>query len=486
MVMLSHDEIDVGTPFYAAARKPARPDMGIPGDVGAGPPALHKFDQPDFVRRFLTDAAESAQTKLAPASLLPPLNPYDPSSPPGNFDVDTLDLWSKSERTRFRKLFQPMHFRFYLAACELRCLVPGLPPPSRGKIKKVELVVRRVELNELLEAAKREWAWIDIPAPSVFPDPVPEAIRQMAPKVTGNSRIWWPLPDRQQSLEGEQRFPMSPATGQGLADHAIYFAFVPLASGEMYGPLRTDRGPLPAQRPEDYRGMDTETWENKAEPKPEPVLVPGTKETEPAHPLVPAPSNFALRPATIASFRALGMSWRAFVGRLMGRVSLDGPRPKFEPPVLGSNPTLPNPGAWAYVLRCVATIEHAPGCVVEYWGPPTHPAVIAPQFDPFGGRPTRIEVPSIRALAQLIPVGADPHAAGALNFSINSGLNVPKAAAFGDLTIEERPDAGGLNPCFFGIPLITICAYFMFMLALFIVLPVLSFLLVLKFCLGKK
>lgn len=478
MVTQCCEEIDVGTPFYAPAWRPPQPAIGINGHKGAGPPALHKFDQPDFVRRFLGEAAQAAQAQQHPASLLAVMAPHNAT--PGTLDVDTLDIWSEPDRTRVRKLYQPMHFRFYLAACELRCLVPGLPPPSRAKIKKVELVIRRVALVTEKIVDTHEWAWIDIPGPSMFSRPVPAAVLEMAPRLTGNSRTWWPIPEDQEALEGEQRFPMTRAAGPGLDTHALYFAFVPLASGEMYGPPRTELGP-PAARPFEYYQTNKPS-ELVPVVKPLPSLQPEHPDAQPASPLVPAPSNFALRVQTIASFVNLRGGWRAVLGRLIGSAPVDGPRPKFEsPPLLGPADTKNPPGAWGYVIRCVATLELSPGCLVERWGPPTEPAVIAPQFDPFGGRPTRVEVPSISELAQMIPAGTDVQAAGGLGFSIGSGLGV-SASNTGVSNVSDKV----FDLCFFGIPLITICAYLMFSFALAIIIPIFSFLLLLKFCLGRK
>lgn len=483
MVMQSCEEIDVGSPFYAPAWRPAQPEIGIRGDAGAGPPVLHKYDKTDFVPRFLSEASDFAQGGPAPRSILAAMAPT--KTPPGTaLDVDALDLWSGGWRTRFRKLYQPMHFRFYLAACELRCLVPGLPAPSRGKIKKVELVIRKVAISKIDGLDPQEWAWIDVPSPSAFPPAVPNSILEMAPRLTGNSRVWWPIPEGQEILEGEQRFPMSRAHAPGLTERALYFAFMPLASGEMYGPLRTEFGPPKAEDLEYYDKHPTPpALDFPPEKKELPALNPGADEAQPAYPLVPAPSNYPLRPATIRSFLNAAGGWRAVLGRLMGRQPIDGPRPKFEPPNLlePTDPTAPQPAIWGYVIRCVATLELSPGCIVERWGPPSPPAVIAPQFDPFGGRPTRIEVPSIKELAQMIPAGTDVQKAGGLSFSIGSGMKVD-----GDKNGVKSIVEPSFDLCFFGIPLITIAAYVMFSLALLIVLPIFSFLLLLKFCLGKK
>lgn len=475
MVTQGCDDIDVGTPFYAPAWRPARPAIPIPGDLGAGPPALHKFDQTDFVRRFLSEASDAAQNGTRPASLLRKLDELTAAEQ----TVDTLELPLSGRNLRYRKLFQPMHFRFYLASCELRCLVPGLPAIGQERVKKVEMVIRRVALTHNPDSVKKEWAWIDIPAPSSFPAPVPSAVLHMAPRVTGNSRVWWPMPDGVQDLEGEQRFPMSRAMAPGLTERAMYFAFLPLASGEMYGPLRTLEGPPPAEDVTKYQPK------NPAELTPRKkdltVLTSDLGKIDPADPLVPAPSNFPLRPATIASFRSVVQGWMGDLGQLIRKKPIDGPLPKFEPPQLVATDATGIPFVWGYVVRCVATIEISPGCEHECWGLPTEPVVIAPQFDPFGGRPTRIEIPSIRDLAKLVPAGTDLQEAGALSFSIGSGLSVTgKDGAVSDIK-EGSPDL-----CFFGIPLITICAYVMFSLALVIVLPFLSFLLLFKFCLGRR
>lgn len=512
----AHHAVDIGSPFYCDPPSPGRP-LG-------GAPVFHKYDKPDFVTRFLADVAAASTTGERPSSLLAPVSTtIDPAVPA--FDADAIDFLG----SRFRKLFPPVHFRFYLAACELRCLVPGFPGPERRKVKKVELVIRRIALKRnrihppglalavpaLIERDK-EWAWSKIPDPSLFPSDPPEVTLQLAPRLTGNTHTWWPIPEGEPQLQDEQRFPMTRAAGPGIdKSRAIYFAFCPLGSGEMYGP-RKDPSPvnpstqtrieedvrydqrLPLALPPDWKSQpDVSDLQDSKPPEPlalkesqppkaEPLpgISPDTtaprpltkSEVIPPSPLVKAPSSYALTPATV-------YAWRRNFQKTLGLFShnlIDGPRPKFEPPPITGNVE----GGWGYVVRCVATIEVHPGCLVEHWGPASEPIVIAPHFDPFGGRPVQIEIPSLKALGKML-----------------GGLSAAQLARRGGTPVAfrqpgQQPMVGGDPPkvignmplnliCSFGIPLITICAYLMLSIALILLFPLkftFSFLFSLKFC----
>jgi hypothetical protein len=199
-------------------------------------------------------------------------------------------------------------------------------------------------------------------------------------------------------------------------------------------------------------------------------------DVKPATPLVKAPSSYALTPANLRA-------WRRNFARTLGVFSnktIDGPRPKFEPPPITGDVE----GGWGYAVRCVATLELHPGCVIEQWGPASDPIVVAPHFDPFGGRPVQIEIPSLKALGKMI-----------------GDLSAAQLAKRGGTPVAfrqpgEQPIIGGDPPavtghmslnfiCSFGIPLITICAYLMLSIALILLFPLkiaFSFLFSLKFC----
>src|SRR5207302_1413678 len=68
-----------------------------------------------------------------------------------------------------------------------------------------------------------QWAWVPVPDPSDFPQSSPPSTLQLAPRLTGNTHTWWPIPAGQQTLEGEQRFRMVRAAAPGLESRAIYF-----------------------------------------------------------------------------------------------------------------------------------------------------------------------------------------------------------------------------------------------------------------------
>ena len=488
-MLRAHDPVEVGTPFYAATPSPQKPSPGAP--------TVHKFDRTDYVPRFLSEVA-GAEAGTPPPSVLGKIAPLGSGVP--DFDTDALDFLGG----RFRKLFQPSHFRFYLAACELRCRVPGFPAPDRKKVKKVELVLRRVAIKRNSSSvngpptveADREWAWVPIPEPSVFPASAagpPEATLALAPRLTGNTHTWWPVPKGEAALEGEQRFPMSRAFAPGIEKRGVYFAILPLSSGEMYGP----RPVVPKAAPNSVP---------KKDPGKPPVALTAAS-IVPLKPLVPAPSSFPLSAATMQAWRA---SWQMLLGLFTGN-KVSGPRPKLESPPLWvdtkKNPLLKPDGSplkvkdahgnvidppveeqpaggWAYVVRCVATIDEGPGCVIEKWTDATEPAVIAPHYDPFGGRPTQIDLPSLTGIAKMIGGLSPAQIAqrGGNGFGVkHEGGNVAP--------IDKTPKMGlsiGGGICFFGIPLFTITAYLMFSIALVLLLPVLAILLALKFCIPPE
>jgi hypothetical protein len=493
----AHHSVEVGAPFYS--------ERVVPDGAVVGAPVFHKYDKPDFVTRFLSDLATASTTSEKPASLLTPLSStIDPDVPA--YDVDATDFLG----ARFRKLYQPIHFRFYLAACELRCLVPGYPGPERKKVKKVELVVRRVAIKKNDAGAptierEKEWAWAKIPDPSVFPEDPPEVTLQMAARLTGNTHTWWPIPAGESQLTDEQRFPMTRASTPGLdTSHAIYYAFCPLGSGDMYGPKKEPTATNPSGRnPSDDVGYSQTsgagklTWPptgftpssgDPATPaslptapaeQPDPGTPPApltVAQVKPATPLVKAPSSYALTPRMMRAWRRNFMKTLG----LFSNNTLDGPRPKFEAPPMTGTPD----GGWGYVVRCVATVEVSPGCTVEQWGAASEPIVIAPHFDPFGGRPVQIEIPSLSGLKKML-----------------GDLSAAQVAKRGGTPVAmrqpgEQPIIGGDPPevsghmalnmiCSFGIPLITICAYLMLSIALILLFPLkiaFSFLFSLKFC----
>lgn len=467
----THDHVEVGAPFWA--------ESPAPGQAGL-PPTLHKFDHTEFVPGFLSEASVAAQGGAPPPSLL---GPIDPSGL--DVDTDALDFFG----ARFRKVYLPTHFRFYLAACQLRCRVPGFPAPERKKVKKVEMVIRRVAIDRppassggVPAAASREWAWVPVPDPGVFPeaadspDPAiagaPPIAKELAPRLTGNTHTWWPVPTEVASPEGEQRYPMSWAMAPGVKDRGVYFGFLPLASGDMYGPaIQIDPATVTNGDPTHQKPPAGNP--NAPDPPPQRIV-----KFQPAAPLVPAPSNFALSVATMKNF--LGM-WRGVLGRFTG-AAMAGPRPKFETPRLRDDDGGRVAGCWGYVVRCVATIEVRPGCLVESWGPPTDPMLVANHFDPFAGRPTQIEIPSPRALGQMLGTLSAQQIAqrGGNQFGVRrAGCDFP---VLGSDPMKPPGKACFNEICFFGLPIFTICAYFFLSIALFLLFPVLAIFLALQFC----
>lgn len=450
-----HDHVDVGSPFYAGGPRP--------GLVGGGQPVFHKYDNPDFVNGFLKDVAGAAQSRSVPASMLPvDVATQDGTLP--DFDVDAYDYLGN----RYRKLYQPAHFRFYLAACQLRCLVPGFPAPST--VKKVEMVIRRVAIGKHASASAPPFAWVPVPDPSQFPrlPPADTPPMALAPRLTGNTHTWWPMVSADQPFPDEQRYPMTRVPRAAFNGGAVYFGYLPLASGEMWGPKAApDADPGNFGKP-------------PAPPDPATVVLDA--------PLIKAPSSFALAPPIMRNWLKNAAT---VLNIVLGKKST-GPRPKFESPRLHDDNAS---DGFAYLVQCVATLEPKPGCLVEQWGAPSLPFLVAPHFDPFGGRPTNIEVPTLKGLKKMLNGITSPaqfaQRAPGVGLKYNDCPPQPDGSKnFVSMVVpgdgKTCPSPNGAEICFQGIPLFTIAAYLMFAIALvilFLIAPLfVSILLLMKFC----
>src|SRR5215213_10346911 len=116
------------------------PAAGTPNrNVRKLPPALQKYDTSDPVSGFLKEPQKSLQ--------------YD-----GQDRVQSLTLkGAVGTRASYaggtltpgttRKVFLPIHKRFYLVAVELHCDSPGFPSVAREKVCEVGMVIRRRQIS---------------------------------------------------------------------------------------------------------------------------------------------------------------------------------------------------------------------------------------------------------------------------------------------------------------------------------------------------
>ena len=118
--------------------------------------------------------------------------------------------------------------------------------------------------------------------------------------------------------------------------------------------------------------------------------------------------------------------------------------------------------------------------------------LIAPQFDPFGGRPTQIDIPSVATLKKMMGNLTRPELVrrGGLNVGIKQSDCYPQVKSDGSGVEIDTPaaDCTSNQVCFHGIPIITIAAYIMLSVAFALLLPVLPlrFLFRLKFCIPLR
>ncbi|MFC8662304.1 hypothetical protein [Streptomyces sp. NPDC057199] len=121
-------------PWYACER-----DGYDRFDPRATPPALQKYDAPEFVRRLVEDPRDSLRfdDREDVWSFPVPVGLKDRGPGRARFATHTL------VRTRTRKLYQPGHERFYAVVAELFCDRPGLPRPQDSQGLEVGMVMRR-------------------------------------------------------------------------------------------------------------------------------------------------------------------------------------------------------------------------------------------------------------------------------------------------------------------------------------------------------
>ncbi|WP_298942611.1 hypothetical protein [uncultured Microbacterium sp.] len=125
------------TPWYQRARDEV--DLRSPL---AQRPLLQMYDRPDFVDRLLADPADSVTFGDDDVWTYPvPVKPH--------LDEDSrLRLaTSRLVKTNLRKLYQPLHERFYIVVVEVFCDVPGLPRAGSHDEINVGFRMRRMHTS---------------------------------------------------------------------------------------------------------------------------------------------------------------------------------------------------------------------------------------------------------------------------------------------------------------------------------------------------
>ncbi len=445
-------------PWYRWARQ--RAESGV--EPRATRPVFQKFDEPGFVKSFVSDPQRSYQFKdsvdrvfkIDMTSVAPPSTGifagrftrlYAPKVTSGTREAfDT-----KLVPTGIRKLFLDVHKRYYLVVCELHCDAAGFPTATPDQVCQAGFVVRR-RFFGYSEAVRKE------------------AVARLG-KITS---IQGKIADLEQT---------SPAKGllarrraRVIEEMKSSGAFVRQLS-ELNTALDGERAALRVWREENGVTSVLEGWIPSAIPN---VGSWQLVEDEPQRIFESTYPLFALFPdPKIAGHSAKGKT--IYYG-VIPTSSLDTDERGGQR--LDSQSL--------YEVRCFVR-QHRPGCPrgdqapdcsgTLYWSLPTESFMLAAPADLVGTsqRPVTIQMPDLAELAAQ---------AAALDTSQLSPVKVvqPQAMRF-NVDGDGKPtggSVGGAQICFFSIPLITIVA--MFLLNLFLPIVVflfgLYFLLALKFC----
>lgn len=429
------------------------PKLGTPNrDVRRLPPALQMYDSSDPVTTFVKDPQKAlaygdddvvtAYAAVATSGKRSTLSPVTLTTP----------------TPVTRKVFLPMHKRFYLVVCELHCDTPGFPVVARDKVCEAGMVIRRRRL-----AVADEYA--------------PQALEILKSIGVATARI--ATLDR--TLEKRVLKKRRPRNGGGTAvavKSKIDVAMNQAALAEkerLEAELLEARAQLLEWKSASGATVLKEGWvassfENVGawqvtDEKPGDVQ----EVTYPLYPLVPDPRN----PGHDGAGKTI---WFGMVPT--GTREVDGSgAARFDDDS-------------RYEVRCFVR-RHRCDCPRTgekndcggelVWSEPTEVFQIAGHFDPVGSgnHPVTIQMPDIPALAAAASAGKAKLPVQ-MKFPVGSrlGFNVdPDEIKASDPTTNSMPQI-----CFFAIPLITIVATFV----LNIFLPIVVFLFQLWFMLGLK
>jgi hypothetical protein len=134
-------------PWYVRER-----NHWTPFDDDARRPALQKYAGTDFVDRMLADPRDSVRFDDDDRWAFPVAVPFGTGSGRKRF------VTSGMVRTPLRKLYQPLHERYYTVVTELFCDQPGLPRAGETAGVDLSFVVRRERTLVRDPAALRELA----------------------------------------------------------------------------------------------------------------------------------------------------------------------------------------------------------------------------------------------------------------------------------------------------------------------------------------
>lgn len=418
------------SPWYHRAREGL--DLRSPS---ARRPVLQMYDSSTFVDQLLRDPADSLTFGDDDVWTYPV-----PVTPSVTDDTRLRLATSRLVRSNLRKLYQPLHQRFYVVVVELFCDQPGLPRAGAHRDLTVQFRMRRMHTS--LTAKGR-------PARRVAADLVAEMAKAqdittstLAPDVRD---VWWAHAAWRRKFTEDHR--------QELTEvdcHTDYQQW--LTSPKGGGRWRTLCDP------------DDPVFEGEEE-----ELVP----------LWRLPVRERDEGCEDAETRSL---WFGIVPTFSGEHWL-APQRGGKPPVL--EPKLDDHAI--YEIECVVT-RPRPGCPPEQWvSAPTEPFRLADPMDPDGtkNRAVTITLPDLRRLAARAGAKQGPGGVRIVTppdsqLKINPFNGIPGSGA-------GRVGAGG-SICTFAIELFFLVAFFLFLM--FLPIVVLAFqlwwLLALRFCIPPR
>jgi hypothetical protein len=436
--------------FDAESRKPSQTR-----------PVFQKFDQTDFVKSFNRDPQRSLrffdqvdtvyQTLLNPVAALgsgPLKDRFTRLYAPKQGGKTSVAQDATLVPTGTRKLYLPIHKRFYLVVCELHCDMPGFPTTTPDQVCQAGFVVRRRSFN------------------------IPETGRDDAAKILeeitrAQAEIaYWTQTSPARGTKAKRRADaVQKAISDGTYELKLSDARAQLTTArQALSKWRDLHGVAPMLEgwfPSPLEGIGA--WQDVA-PAPTELI----EAAFPLYALFPNPS--------IPHHSARGKN--IYFGVV--------PTSSLDTDSLG-NPRFDHQAT--YEIRCFVRrhkaecprLNEQPDCPGELvWSEPTEPFKIAPPADLIGTsqRPVTIQLPDLTELAaQAMAFPAEKFAPvrvvqpQGLSFDVDDGK-------------AKKGGVGGFQICFFAIPLITLVAFFVLKLFLPILVFLfgLFFLLQLKFC----
>jgi len=427
------------------------PLLGTPGrDVRSLPPAIQKYDSSDPVSIFVKEPQKTLAydeqdrvQKLVAGSTSGKLS---------SFTAATL------VPTTTRKIFLPLHKRFYLVVCELHCDAPGFPSVARDKVCEAGMVVRRRRLTvgdqhapqalQLLETIGKATARIAA---------LDRKLEKRVLKRRHRVAVGGPV-GMMTALPGSSSKVAVALDEAAREERAALVEELAAARAQLLQWKSTSGATVLSEGwiPSEFENVGS--WQ-VVDDEPQGI----DEVVYPLYPLVADPRA--------EKHDAAGKTiWFGMLPTGSREVDVTGAA-RFD-------------DEWRYEVRCFVR-RHRPECPrtgepndcggTLFWSAPTEAFQLAPHFDPIGtgNHPITIQMPDIPALAAApakLPVQMKFPIGSALNFKVEDGEAT-------DPTTNSIPQI-----CFFSIPLITIIATFV--LNLF--LPIVVFLFQLWFLLGLK